>query len=248
MKATRPSVFAMTRWMLDIAIVGLVAIVVLAVVLGRVVPLVGGQTLIIGGPSMEPAVPLGSAVVIGRVAPESIAVGDVVSVQNGDARAIYTHRVIRTLALNGQPYIETKGDNNPVVDGATVPAETVIGRVNLTIPMMGYVVAWLSVPSGVAFVLALGGLLVLAALLVDSVESDRQRARRATTSSGAGRGRPTLAMASGGLEAAAPIGISPAMPSVAGLVDARRRRPELGTESPSSSRRPRPSRSKRRST
>jgi hypothetical protein len=114
--------------------------------------------------------------------------------------------------------------------------------------MMGYVVAWLSVPSGVAFVLALGGLLVLAALLVDSVESDRQRARRATTGSGAGRGRPTLAMASGGLEAAAPIGISPAMPSVAGLVDARRRRPELGTESPSSSRRPRPSRSKRRST
>jgi signal peptidase len=176
MTATRPGPLAVIRWLLDLAILGLVAVVLFAVILGRLVPLVGGQTLIIGGPSMEPALPIGSAVVIKPVATEAIAVGDIVAVQSGNEATIFTHRVVRLLALEGEPFLETKGDNNATPDGATVPATAVIGRVAGTLPLMGYVIALLSVPSGVAFVLGLGALLILGAILVDTLEGDRHRA------------------------------------------------------------------------
>jgi hypothetical protein len=86
---------------------------------------------------------------------------------------------------------------------------------------MGYGIALLSVPSGVVFVLGLGAILILVALLVDSAEDERRR-RRATTSDpglmGAGP-TPALAVDATGSGAA----------SVAALVRPRSRRPELGT-------------------
>ena len=175
MQSSRHDPLTIARWLLDAAVIGLVAVVLGAVVLGRVVPMTGNQSLIIGGPSMEPTLPLGSTVVIQPVAPADISVGDIVSVKSGDGRAIYTHRVVRRLALDGVPYLETKGDNNKVADAATVPATAVIGRVMLVVPLMGFVLAWLSAVSGVAFLLGLGALLVVAAMLIDSIQDDRRR-------------------------------------------------------------------------
>ncbi len=194
----------------------------------------GNQSLIIGGPSMEPTLPLGSAVVIQPVAPTDISVGDIVSVKSGDGRAIYTHRVVRRLALDGVPYLETKGDNNEVADAATVPATAVIGRVMLVVPLMGFVLAWLSAVSGVAFLLGLGALLVVAAMLIDFdpgratpkgrrrlwlVASDRWPARLATDGAlGVGASLATDSSA-----------------SVAALVRPGRGRPERGTTTDRSS-------------
>jgi signal peptidase len=222
MKATRPGPIAIVRWPLDLAIVGLVAIVLLAVALARIVPLSGGQTLIIGGPSMEPTLPLGSAVVIQPVAPGSIAVGDIVSIRTGSETAIFTHRVVRLLELDDSPYLETKGDNNPTPDGATVPESAVIGRVALAFPLMGYVIALLSVPSGVAFVLGLGALMILAAVLLDLLEDDVRR-RRAASRAGIAASQSPAAMVTLGADTDAWAA------AVAALVRPRTRGPELGT-------------------
>ncbi len=187
---------------------------------------------------MEPTLPLGSAVVIQPVAPEAIAVGDVVSVKAGAETAIFTHRVVRLLALEGEPYIETKGDNNPAPDGATVPASTVIGRVAWSIPLMGYVIALLSVPSGVAFVLGLGALLLLGALLADSVEADRRTSRRPMPA-------PTTLAAAPPAISAAESSMDFGAGAVAALVRGRRRdRVELGTEPAMAA--PRPGQPRRR--
>ena len=183
MQPSRHDPLTIARWLLDAAVIGLVAVVLGAVVLGRVVPMTGNQSLIIGGPSMEPTLPLGSAVVIQPVAPADISVGDIVSVKSGDGRAIYTHRVVRRLALDGVPYLETKGDNNEAADAATVPATAVIGRVMLVVPLMGFVLTWLSAVSGVAFLLGLGALLVLTAMLIDLIQDDRRRRAAASTGS-----------------------------------------------------------------
>jgi len=226
MTATGPHPLAIARWLLDLAVVGLVAVVLLAVILGRLAPIFGGQSLIIGGPSMEPTLPLGSVVVIQPVKTDAIAVGDIVSVQSGDGRAIYTHRVTRLLSLQGEPYLETKGDNNETADAATVPAAAVIGRVDRVVLLMGYMLALLSIPSGVAFVLGLGVLLILGAILIDAVEDDRRRARRrsAVTTSAAEAPGPTPV--TGGGRAVSEGSLA----SVAALVQPRDRRPELGTE------------------
>jgi signal peptidase I len=223
MRLSRPDPLTIARWLLDAAVIGLVAVVLGAVVLGRVVPMTGNQTLIIGGSSMEPTLPLGSAVVIRPVDAVGISVGDIVSVQSGDGRAIYTHRVIRRLALDGVPYLETKGDNNADSDAATVPATAVIGRVMLVVPLMGFLLTWLSAVSGVAFVLGLGALLVLTAMLVDMIQDDR---RRRTASFGRpASARPVASSPLAG-EGARAAGTSA---SVAALVSPGRGRPERGT-------------------
>jgi len=48
----------------DTLLIGIILVVLFGVVLGRVVPLTGRQTLVIGGGSMEPSIALGAAVVV----------------------------------------------------------------------------------------------------------------------------------------------------------------------------------------
>ncbi len=246
MRPSRPDPLTIARWFLDAAVIGLVAVVLGAVVLGRVAPMTGNQSLIIGGPSMEPTLALGSAVVIGPVAPDDISVGDIVSVQSGDGRAIYTHRVVRRLALDGVPYLETKGDNNADVDAATVPAKSVIGRVMLVVPLMGYVLAWLSAVSGVAFLLGLGALLVLAAMLVDMIQDERRRKAADWDRPGFARPVASSILATERALGAGTNLTTDASASVAALVRRGRGRPERGTTTePSKAANGRPSRPSR---
>jgi signal peptidase len=157
----------------DLALTCLVVLVVILVVLGRGLPMTGRTTLIIGGPSMEPTIPLGSAVVVEPVDLSTIRAGDLVSIQAGPETAVFTHRVVRLLALDGVPYIETKGDANPDPDPVTIPLSTIKGRVAVILPSVGYLMAFVATPAGIAFVIGLGMTLVVLAFLLDSFEPRR---------------------------------------------------------------------------
>ena len=91
--------------------------------------------------SMEPALSPGDVVVVSDSA--SVQVGDVITFDGGDTVPV-THRII---AVEDGQYV-TKGDANENVDGAAVPPENVLGRVVLTIPVVGYVVLWANTPVG----------------------------------------------------------------------------------------------------
>jgi signal peptidase len=146
-----------------------------ALILGRVVPLLGHQVFVVAGPSMGPAIDMGSAIVLEAVQPEALAVGDVVSLRSGPQRAIFTHRVVRVAERDGEIWIETKGDANLAPDPSITPASAVIGRVSFTIPYAGYLIALLSVPSGVVFTIALGLLLLTVGWWLDGMHADRRR-------------------------------------------------------------------------
>jgi signal peptidase len=173
---TRPNpILSLLRRLVDLAIVAVVVTVLVGLVLGRVVPLTGRQTLIIGGGSMAPTIPLGSVVVIEPIDPASLAVGEIVTVRVGPRASVFTHRITRLLAVDGAPSLETKGDANAEPDGATTPTSAVVGRVTFWIPVAGYLLALLSVPIGVVFILGLGLCLVLAAILLEPAEPDPLR-------------------------------------------------------------------------
>ena len=91
--------------------------------------------------SMEPALSPGDVVIVSDSA--SVQVGDVITFDGGDTVPI-THRII---GVEDGQYI-TKGDANENVDGAAVPPVNVLGRVVLTIPVVGYVVLWANTPVG----------------------------------------------------------------------------------------------------
>ena len=71
-----------------------------------------------------------------------------------------THRITRIVERDGERWIETRGDANGAVDPSITPTSAVIGRVVLTLPTAGFLVAWLSLPSGVLSVIALGSALM----------------------------------------------------------------------------------------
>lgn len=167
---------ALARRVIDVAILALVLVVLVGLLLGRGVPLTGRDTLIIGGRSMEPTIPIGSAVVIEPVSAAQLRVGDVVTIRVGPKPSVFTHRVVRLLTLDGQPYIETKGDANARPDPATTPASAIIGRVDWSIPFAGYLLALMSLPMGIAFVIGLGVTLVLVAVLLEDLEDPRPAA------------------------------------------------------------------------
>jgi len=186
-----PRLTGWTRDVCDAALVLLVALCLLTIALGRVLPLTGRTTLAVAGGSMEPAIHLGSALVVEPVEPRSLAVGDVVSLRSGPNRAIFSHRIIRVVVRDGTVWIETKGDANAAADPSLTPASQVIGRASATIPMAGYLIALLSSLHGIVFVVSLGLVLILAASLVEgTVPAPRRNAVPSRQTEPASRSAP----------------------------------------------------------
>jgi signal peptidase len=175
MKIMAGAITALRR-VVDLALIGLIVIVLFGLILGKIVPLTGHQTVIVGGGSMEPAIGLGSAIVIGPVRPADLVAGDIVSLQAGPERTTFTHRIIDVIQRpDGTTWVRTKGDANAGPDPTLVPATAILGRVSWNIPYAGYLLALLSLPVGVIFVLGLAATLLAIAWLFESVEGDTER-------------------------------------------------------------------------
>ena len=164
----------MLRRVLDLALVLLVAAALAGVFFGRILPMLGPTTLVVRGPSMAPAIPIGALLVTTPVEAAALAVGDVVSIRVGPELVVFTHRIVRVVPRQGEIWIETKGDANDTSDPALIPASSVVGRVSLTVPLLGYLVALLASLSGVLLLIGLVGVLLLGAWILDSVELEEQ--------------------------------------------------------------------------
>jgi signal peptidase len=184
------------RRIVDATLIGLIVVVLFGLILGKIVPLTGRQTIIIGGGSMAPAIGLGSAIVVAPVLPTDLAKGDVVSLQVGADRATFTHRIVDVVTRPDGIWIRTKGDANAEPDPTLVPASSIIGRVEMSVPFAGYLMALLSLPVGVLFLLGLAATLLAIAWLLESLESDTERVvvRLAPDAS---RGEPIAARSDG---------------------------------------------------
>lgn len=167
--------FVIVRRATDGLAIVVIGLVVSAVILGRLVPALGHPVYVVAGASMAPAIEMGSAIVLESVAPTDLAPGDVVSLRSGPQRAVFTHRVIRVAERAGEVWIETGGDANPAPDPSLTPASAVIGRVAVAIPLAGYLIALLSVPTGVVFAISLGLLFLALGWWLDDRRADRRR-------------------------------------------------------------------------
>ncbi len=184
------------RRIVDVTLIGLIVVVLFGLILGKIVPLTGRQTIIIGGGSMAPAIGLGSAIVVAPVRPTDLAKGDVVSLQVGADRATFTHRIVDIVARPDGIWIRTKGDANAEPDPTLVPASSIIGRVEMSVPFAGYLMALLSLPVGVLFLLGLAATLLAIAWLLESLESDTERVA-VRVAPDASRGEPIAARSGG---------------------------------------------------
>ena len=98
------------------------SILLLVTVVGLCIPmtvprLFGYEVYTVVSGSMEPAIPVGSAIYLQTVAPETVTVGDVIAFYRG--RGVVTHRVVENRTVSGE--FITKGDANEENDMEPVP-------------------------------------------------------------------------------------------------------------------------------
>lgn len=121
---------------------------VVAICIPMTVPrLFGYEVYTVVSGSMEPAIPVGSAIYLKAAVPEDIRSGDVIAFYKG--RAVVTHRVVENRRVSGE--FITKGDANAEKDMEPVPYAALIGRMAVSVPVLGAVMAVCSDTLGKAY-------------------------------------------------------------------------------------------------
>ncbi len=111
--------------------------------------------------SMEPALPVGSLVYIGREEPKNIEKDEVIAFYGAkDSNAIITHRVVENRVVMGE--FITKGDANKTNDMNAVPYGNFIGKVEFSLPVLGYVAQLITSIEGK---IVAGGVILVALVL-----------------------------------------------------------------------------------
>lgn len=153
-------------------VTGLVWLALVASVVGSIAATtfagrLGHPAFVINGSSMEPGIPLGSVVLTRPADASRLVPGDVISVMSASG-TVFTHRITAIEANGTERLFQLRGDANAAVDPRLVPAPSIIGQVVLHLPMIGYLLALFSLPTGmIGLVTGLASLLLLFWLLED---------------------------------------------------------------------------------
>ena len=146
--------------------VAVVLVVLLAVFLMGA-RLVGLQVFHVASPSMTPAYRVGDLIYVKSVDPDSVKVGDPITFVLNEDLVVATHRVVDIDKENRQ--FTTKGDANKTEDAAPVHFNNLIGVPVFSIPLLGYVSAWIQSPPGMYVAIGFCIVLLAAVFLPDLV-------------------------------------------------------------------------------
>ena len=127
--------------------------------------LMGMQVFNVVSGSMEPTYSVGDLLYVKDVDPDSVKVGDPITFVLNEDLVVATHRVV---AIDGQArQFYTKGDANETADAAPVHFNNLVGVPVFSIPLLGYVSAYIQSPPGMYVAIAFGAVLLAAVFLPD---------------------------------------------------------------------------------
>ena len=152
----------------------------LALLLTPLAQVVGWEIFAVLSGSMEPTIKVGGIVAVHPVPADQLKIGDVITfVDQNRPDTFVTHRIVELSVTDGQVQAKTKGDANDTADAWNVPASKAVGRVDLALPYLGFLMVWLSSPLAKVAIL---GIAVLG-LAVPSVQRRPGGASQAVDSS-----------------------------------------------------------------
>ena len=149
----------------DVAATVVVTIVVIFAVFLMGSRLVGLQVFNVISPSMEPTYSVGDLLYVKSVDPDSVKVGDPITFVLNEDLVVATHRVVAVDAEKRE--FTTKGDANETEDAAPVHFNNLIGVPVFSIPLLGYVSAFIQNPPGMYIAIGLGVVLLAVVFLPD---------------------------------------------------------------------------------
>jgi signal peptidase len=158
----------------------LMLIVIGAIVLLLAPRLMGANLLVVVSQSMEPTIPMGSiAVSHPQTSPGDIAVGDVITfaeLEVGGEEVLITHRVVEVIGTGSELRFRTQGDAVEDPDMALVTPDQLVGRVWFSLPVVGYLVAFIRTPLGYVILVGLPALLFILSEWWEILRAPRRRA------------------------------------------------------------------------
>jgi signal peptidase I len=164
------TILTVIRRGLEVALVVFVAGVLGLAAASQLAPAAGYGMFAVRSASMTPSLGVGSLVLVERVDPIQIRVGDVITIAVGSGATV-THRVIDVAPSDLGPVFTTKGDANPTADPVVARSDQLRGRLDLQVPLLGYLLAMIAMPSGIAALFSIGGTLLTAVWLLDEIEA-----------------------------------------------------------------------------
>lgn len=141
--------------------VAIVSLIFLALVVSLAIFKIPGNIRILSvlSGSMEPAIQKGSIIVIQPK--ENYQKNDVITVSEpSNPKVSLTHRIIDTNTEKGNTRYVTKGDANDTPDLELKPKSSVLGKVILTVPLLGYVTTFGKTREGLIFLIIIPATLI----------------------------------------------------------------------------------------
>jgi len=121
--------------------------------------LTGYELRIVQSGSMEPAIATGAIVLVQTQS--EYEVNDVVTYRDAASSGIpTTHRIIEQGLQQGELVYTTKGDANEAADPQALSSEDIIGKVQFSVPYLGFVLDFARQPLGFILLIVLPGLLI----------------------------------------------------------------------------------------
>lgn len=121
----------------------------------------GGKVLSVQTGSMTPTLRKGDLVSVNRVPAGQLAAGDIITYINpANKKQTITHRIIALPSAANYHKFIVKGDANPTSD-APVDATSIIGKVNMHMPYLGYGVDFVRKPIGLAVLIYVPAILII---------------------------------------------------------------------------------------
>ena len=151
----------------------LVALVVIFAVFLMGSRLMGLQVYNVISASMEPTYSVGDLLYVKAVDPDSVKVGDPITFVLNEDLLVATHRVVKIDSENRR--FTTKGDANETEDAAPVHFNNLIGVPVFSIPLLGYISAYIQSPPGMYVAIGLGALLIAAVFLPDMITKETKK-------------------------------------------------------------------------
>ncbi len=173
-------------------------IVVLAVILAILlvgVRLVGLQVFTVLSGSMEPEFHTGSLIYVKDVDPFTLKERDIITFML-DENTIATHRIVGVVPDEEDPSVvrfRTKGDANNSEDGTLVHYRNVIGTPVFSIPLLGYLSAYIQEPPGTYVAISVGAILLLLVFLPDLFSDSEEEEKKKKTKENTAANAPARA-------------------------------------------------------
>jgi signal peptidase len=127
----------------------------------------GHQLYIVEGGSMRPAFEVGSIILVQPLDPAEVRAGDIITYREPDpekADLITTHRVM-SVSQTEPPSFITRGDANDADDPLPVPAGNLIGRVDYSVPYLGFLFSFVRTEKGILLLIIVPAVLIIASEL-----------------------------------------------------------------------------------